>query len=504
MACPHFARVVATSRTCALGATAPLVRSRARRERARTRPLAGAITYEHETVLAHGLDVSEYEEIETIVAQVLPEARFCVVNEDVDGLTTLAEATGARSDLADDADTGAAHAVGPLVCNHLSAKRVLIVCCAHAALAAQLTDALTYAGASVILAIPVDRHVALTLDAVVCDVVNSHARLHRLYRPLVGAGPDGKHAPGVRLPQSAQVTLNCCLDAAQVPTHRGGVRDDASHIVVLDRFYTERERVEILTWLNGTGADADAPDPSRGRWERSTCDIAGGTEQWGLTQDALYELVTNPPQAIRNIQSRVAKLYEDAYTVCMVPADALAGQYSDPNLSPFVANAALAGETFTWHVDADPAALDPTSPWAVHHGSYFNREPSRPLFVSMLIYPQSDWPTELDAETLALDPDSAAGVMIRPLPYRVVLMDQDVPHRVSAPSPVAGDVPRYSLVWKLVLLPHSTSRLTTLSRPEWGAPLQLGSKPVPLAKKRDPSAATSMSSVEDDLYDVWS
>ena len=42
------------------------------------------------------------------------------------------------------------------------------------------------------------------------------------------------------------------------------------------------------------------------------------------------------------------------------------------------------------------------------------------------------------------------GMVVRPKRGRTVLMDQDVLHRVSAPSASAEGRPRYSLVWKLV------------------------------------------------------
>lgn len=145
-------------------------------------------------------------------------------------------------------------------------------------------------------------------------------------------------------------------------------------------------------------------------------------------------------------------------------------------LSPFVANAVSHGEHYDWHLDMDPQQLasgtpaspahsarprtrtatplsatkrvrlssvffspppqPPASPWATYHGLYPNREPDRPLFVSMLIYPQGSWPQDFDAETLFLDPETGTGVFSRPAPYRVVLMDQDVPHRISGPSKV--------------------------------------------------------------------
>ena len=46
---------------------------------------------------------------------------------------------------------------------------------------------------------------------------------------------------------------------------------------------------------------------------------------------------------------------------------------------------------------------------------------------------------------------AGVGLVVRPKRGRAVLMDQDILHRVSAPSAAAGGRPRYSLVWKLVL-----------------------------------------------------
>jgi probable phosphoglycerate mutase len=54
-------------------------------------------------------------------------------------------------------------------------------------------------------------------------------------------------------------------------------------------------------------------------------------------------------------------------------------------------------------------------------------------------------------------------------------MDQDVTHRLSAPSSLAGNTPRYSLVWKLVFLPKQPGAQCSISRPEWGEPDAFGS-----------------------------
>ena len=63
--------------------------------------------------------------------------------------------------------------------------------------------------------------------------------------------------------------------------------------------------------------------------------------------------------------------------------------------------------------------------------------------------------------------------------YRAVLMDQDVLHRLSAPSAAAGGRPRYSLVWKLALTPRpgvpAAQTACCIARPEWGRPTAFGS-----------------------------
>ena len=83
--------------------------------------------------------------------------------------------------------------------------------------------------------------------------------------------------------------------------------------------------------------------------------------------------------------------------------------------------------------------------------------------------------TRWDAETLFLDGASGTGAFVRPWPGRLVLMDQDVTHRVSPPSHLARR-PRYSLVWKLVFFPKTTSGgAATIVNPEWGLPSPIGS-----------------------------
>ena len=157
------------------------------------------------------------------------------------------------------------------------------------------------------------------------------------------------------------------------------------------------------------------------------------------------------------------------------PIEAPPAAASQGHCSAFLGNAAVHGDTFRWHVDADPSDFPVPSPWTDAYGQYCNREPGQPMFVSLLLYLDRDWPRDFAAETLFLDGDFDVGLAVRPKAYRAILMDQDVLHRVSAPSILAGQRPRFSLVWKLVFFPRSPHAPCCIARPEWGRPACMGS-----------------------------
>jgi hypothetical protein len=54
-------------------------------------------------------------------------------------------------------------------------------------------------------------------------------------------------------------------------------------------------------------------------------------------------------------------------------------------------------------------------------------------------------------------------------------MDQDLSHRISVPSRMAGGRARYSLVWKLLFVPRRRDQTACIARPEWGPAQQFGS-----------------------------
>ena len=277
-------------------------------------------------------------------------------------------------------------------------------------------------------------------------------------------------------------------------------------------------------------------------WEQRCVDFAGAPPTWGLKAEVLRRLRDEPPPPVQRLQARLQALYPE-YHLAFMPGAGLADEEDEEGgtpLSSFVGNAVVAGQHCDWHQDMDPACLPPMSPWVQQHSWYYNREvrrdrkkkghrvqcihrgglgnmlflviiiwdvctsisytkqhvrhtackyqrvpqPGKPLFVSMLLYLNRTWAPELHAETLFVDPDSGTGVFVQPRPGRVVLMDQDVPHRIGAASPTAGDQPRFSLVWKLVFWPQQDYaqglaggqlQEMSLARRQWGPAVHLGS-----------------------------
>lgn len=300
--------------------------------------------------------------------------------------------------------------------------------------------------------------------------------------------------------------------------------------------------------------------PLPGRvWERQTMDYPGAAPSWGVKQHVLQELAHGRPEAIVEIQSRLQLLYPE-YDVVYMPSDAIQHRALDsyecndddddddlkrgakrpcldatthdpvddsintssiadtkiPLLTvdccPILVNAAVHSDTFKYHVDADPSNFPAGTAWHALFGDYFNGEPGKPLFVSLLIYLNADedgigmaagnerptdndafgvegsncWHRDWAADTLFLDSSTDTGVFVRPRAGRAVLMDQDVLHRVSPPSALAGGRPRLSLVLKLVFLPKKKDdgAVMCIAKKEWGVPSSIGSAARVEAVKR--------------------
>ena len=251
-------------------------------------------------------------------------------------------------------------------------------------------------------------------------------------------------------------------------------------VVVLDGLLDDTLRNGLLHHLIGEpDLPVLGPSPPTDRWDRTTCDGAGLPRTWGLKPHRLHALEGAPPACVVEVQSRLAKLYPE-YAIGHMPRVAAAAsgdRDSMPTLeydaTSFVANAAVWGNQFQWHVDGDPSSFPPGE-WLSRHGDYRNGEAGKPLLVSLLVYLNDRWQQDWDAETLFLADDPGVGLLVQPRPGRAVLLHQDVLHRVSAPS-LSARRPRYSLVWKLVFYPRESTRAReTICREEWGTPARIG------------------------------
>jgi len=278
-------------------------------------------------------------------------------------------------------------------------------------------------------------------------------------------------------PSMMKVTQNLALDGARVSfcDAAGEVLSekwDTSSVVVLDDLFGEPERAAIMkTLLGPSGSDSD-PEPPSERWsKRGLYDGHGvaAAAGWGLKSHYMDQLLGN--SGVLEIQSRLAKIYPE-YTICHIPYVDIGAGGQSAVAEPMVANAPVVGESFEWHVDADPRML-PDSPFVTRWGRYPNRQPGKPLFVSLLVYLNSHWQSNWEAPTMFLDLETDTCMAVLPKLGRAVLMDQDVTHKVCAPAASAGR-PRYSVVWKLLLMPRENAPLS-IAHQQWGAPTMFGS-----------------------------
>ena len=330
-----------------------------------------------------------------------------------------------------------------------------------------------------------------------------------------------------------------------------GARISYSHVVVLDGLVDDDTRRAIQKILVNTNNNDRVNDDGvrhlpHEKWERKTADMAGAPPTWGLRPHILGNLLgCNPdnqqeekqdgasssvPDALLEIQSRLVTLYPE-YQIAYLPSQAIqtrtrhddedfenvmdqeeeeedhlqkssapeskrvkrVNEYekeehsSSVDCSAILANAAAHGDTFKYHVDADPMSFPPSS-WTRSFGEYFNGEPGKPLLVTLLVYINERWERDWGGETIFLDAATDVGICVRPKPGRAILMEQDVVHKVNPPSSLAEGRFRLSLVWKLAFIPKNINynRKTggadgcggegvRLARREWGQPTSFGS-----------------------------
>lgn len=277
-----------------------------------------------------------------------------------------------------------------------------------------------------------------------------------------------------------RVSMNVRLDGCIVPDAGNiGARVSYSHVVVFDDFVDNASRVALLHHLVD---DIDGSMHLRDEWwDRRTADMDGSRPTWGVTNACIASMYQQQSEAIVEIQSRLTKIYPE-FTIAFMPEDCIqADSKSGGNCASTLVNAAVEGDTFMYHVDADPTSFQSESVWTQEYGDYYNGEPGKPLLVSLIIYLNDDWKVNDAADTLVLDTDTDTGLLIRPKAGRVVLMHQDIMHRISAPSSLANGTPRLSIVWKLIFIPKPQGNgnrdggYLHISRKEFGHVCSFGS-----------------------------
>jgi len=332
----------------------------------------------------------------------------------------------------------------------------------------------------------------VTMITMLDEAVDLHIRNHGLKRP-VETHETPWHAGLASVVVNAELDglyvsdgigdVSECVDRSTGAEQGASQRWDTSALVAFDSVVDDELRAALLKLLVGNRGWDPEEGPDIEKWERGTFSdtaMQSGRKRgagWGLRKRALIELCGEPPRrqtprAIVELQSRLCKLIADANAgkgeviVCRMPP-----VYGDDVL-PLAANAPVAedGDMYSWHIDADPYAL-PSSSWTDCFGRYLNRCPGRPRFVSALVYLSPKWHEDWGGPTRFLDPPSGEVLSIYPKPGRLVLMDQDISHSVTAPRKAAGRRPRYSLVLKLVL--HGA--VIRLADPSWGEPEMIGS-----------------------------
>ncbi len=293
------------------------------------------------------------------------------------------------------------------------------------------------------------------------------------------------------------VSLDACpvihveLDAAEVTDSSSSTTWwDTSTILVFDGLVDDDLRKRLLKVVLGPTAEnwndvQDGPDPKR--WIRGgLMDVTGDEDEpsphndeekpcWGLTEDAINEICFQSHDAIQEFETILSQKVFPQFIVSRLP-EAVFGAC----VSPLTANAPTHGDSFDFHIDGDPNMLPP-SPWTDVYGRYPNRLRGKPRFMSCLVYVNDEWDEhEWGAPTRFLDLPTNLSYDVSPRPGRCVIMDQDISHTVVGPNSSAGNRPRYSMVWKVILHPKIDRQdMTDLSMGRnWPESLFVGSAKI--------------------------
>jgi len=307
----------------------------------------------------------------------------------------------------------------------------------------------------------------------------------------------------------ATIVMTTTTTATAIEQHQNeqeGVWDTSS-VLVFDDLVSDDLRQRLLNVVLGKDDDnnndndwddiQNGPDPTR--WQKGGLmdlptlehleeeedveapgNSGGGV---GLSDEAIHDLCFQHHDAIQEFETQIlSNIFPSNdnnpnYKICRLPPNVVLGE----TVSPLTANAPIAGDVYSYHIDADPN-MTPPSPWTDIYGRYMNRSRGKPRFMSCLVYLNDEWKyDEWGGPTRFLDVATDTYYDVEPKPGRVVIMDQDITHSVVAPKEEGsvGKRPRYSLVWKLILHPVREGQDMTFRRFHemniWPKPILWGS-----------------------------
>ena len=211
-------------------------------------------------------------------------------------------------------------------------------------------------------------------------------RFPPLAKPLLKNGPETAGFKDGWKPSDVKVAMNITLDASFVPATANaldlssmpgaprGCRASVSRVVALDNLIDDTALRTIRYYYLEDTLDNNVA-PSRYQWERRTADDDVAKPTWGLIQFRMdylvkkitYGLTSSTLGPFKEFHSRLQALYHD-WIICHMPAESLVAPEEETvedddehtekyKCESFVANAAVFGDEYRWHVDADPSSF---------------------------------------------------------------------------------------------------------------------------------------------------
>lgn len=194
--------------------------------------------------------------------------------------------------------------------------------------------------------------------SLLCDVVTNEVSTYDLRLPLKYSDADNS--------KDSSVAPQTCIeiDGAMIPDSYTGEEEwDTSSILVFDDFVDTNLRERLLDVIlkrdDDYGFDDKNLGPDPRRWERGGLNDTPNSEDqedaascWGLRDEAVEELCYEYHPAIAEVEKKICAIFPD-YDVARLPT----AMYSC--ISPLTANAPTYGDSFSYHIDADPYAAPP-------------------------------------------------------------------------------------------------------------------------------------------------